>query len=317
MRFYNRLLTVFTFSVFQLHSASAQQPIVNARIAATQIAVGDQVKLFIEASHAPAQGRLQWANIPDTFNSLEIVEKGKIDTTKQGDVITYKQRLLITGFDSGIFKVPAFAFSVIPNSGTPYILQTDSFQVLVQTLPVDTTKPFIGIKEIIAVKSSWRDYIWLIIGGLIFIGLAIFVFIYFFKNKKTPMPATVPKGPVETLQEKTLRLLNELESRQLWQSDRVKEYYIELSDILRSYIEERFRTPALELTTREFLKSIKKHPEMSRQYNQLSFILNTSDLAKFAKAQPLPHEHEHSMEMTREFIIATTPAITENTAQPT
>src|SRR4051812_13434998 len=103
-------------------AAIAQDAKINSRISAHQLLVGDRANLFIEVQHNYMQSKLQWAVMPDTFNSLEIVKKGKIDTVKQGDVFTYKQKIEITGFDSGSFKIPAFQFTVIPNKGTPYAL---------------------------------------------------------------------------------------------------------------------------------------------------------------------------------------------------
>lgn len=306
---------IFGFLVLLLAvalQASAQGDAkVTARVDANQITVGDQVRLFIEAQHNNSQSRLQWATIPDTFNKLEIVEKGKIDTIKQNDLVIYKQRLLITGFDSGMFVIPSFVFPVIPNSGTAYTVQTDSFPLLVQTVAVDTTKPFKGIKDIIAVKSSWLDYIWYIIGGVVFLLLLTVVIIYFIRNKKAPAPVAAPAPPQETLQEQALRMLAALEEKQLWQKGQIKEYYTGLTDILRGYIEARFNTPALELTTDELLFSARIHKEMSSHIELLSTILYTADLAKFAKAQPLPHEHATAMEHVIQFVNATKPANTE------
>lgn len=286
-----------------------------ARIDANKITVGDQARLFIEVQHNPAQSRLQWAYIPDTFNHLEVVEKGKIDTVKQGDIVTYKQRLLVTGFDSGAYTVPALVFPVIPNSGTSYTVQTDSFSLLVQTVAVDTSKGFRGIKGIMVVKGSWLDYIWLILGVILFIGLAIFVILYFRKNRKAPAPVVVPQGPVETLQEKAVRILRELEQQGLWQKGQVKEYYTQLTDILRNYIEQRFRTPAMELTTDELLYSARAHKEMHAQLPLLTNILQTADLAKFAKAQPLPHEHTNALEQAIQFVNSTKPVVNETPTQ--
>jgi len=286
-----------------------------ARIDATKITVGDQARLFVEVQHNPSQSRLQWAYIPDTFNHLEVVEKGKIDTVKQGDIVTYKQRLLVTGFDSGAYTVPALVFPVIPNNGTSYTVQTDSFSLLVQTVAVDTSKGFRGIKGIMVVKGSWLDYIWLIVGAILFIGLITFVILYFRKNRKAPAPVVVPQGPAETLQEKTVRILRELEQQGLWQKGQVKEYYTQLTDILRNYIEQRFRTPAMELTTDELLYSARGHKEMHAQLPLLANILQTADLAKFAKAQPLPHEHTNALEQAIQFVNSTKPIIIETTPQ--
>jgi hypothetical protein len=306
--------TIFLLSsllFITLHCFAQGEAKVSARIDATHIAVGDQVRLFIEAEQNPNTGKLQWATIPDSFNHLEVVEKGKIDTVKQGSIVVYRQRLLITGFDSGAYEIPGFTFSEIPNSGTAYTLQTDSFQLAVQTMAVDTTKPFKGIKGIMFVKATWLDYIWYIIGGIIFILLVIFVTIYFIKNKKAPAP--LPKGPQETLQQKTLRILAELDQQQLWQHHKVKEYYTQLTDVIRVYIEERFHTHAMELTTDELLAKARINKEMQPYLPILSSILSTADMAKFAKAQPLPIEHTEAMENARQFVNASKPVVTENT----
>ena len=278
-----------------------------ARIDAKQISVGDQARLFIEVKNNPSVGRLQWATIPDTFNSLEVVERGKIDTVTQGGFVTYRQRLLITGFDSGVFKIPAIVFPVIPNSGAAYTVQTDSFSLVVQTVAVDTTKGFKGIKGIVYVKSTWRDYIGYIAGGGVLLLLIIILVIYLLRRKKTEAPK--PAAPAESLQDKTLRLLSELDAQQLWQKNKVKEYYVALTDIVRDYIEARFHTPAMELTTDELLYKVQLHRELQPYHNLLSVILHTADLAKFAKAQPLPQEHTDAMDKAREFVRTSRPVI--------
>ncbi|MCW3122529.1 MAG: hypothetical protein JWQ38_2021, partial [Flavipsychrobacter sp.] len=292
--------------LFSFYSV-AQDGKASAKMDAAQIMVGDQVRLFLEAQHDPTQSRLQWAVVPDTFNNLEVVERGKIDTMKQGSMVTYRQRITLTGFDSGLFKVPSFPIAIIPNTGTPYTAMTDSFNLLVQTVAVDTTKGFKGIKGIIYVQSNWRDYIWYIVGGAAILLAAIILTIYFVRRKKEPKP--VQEGPQETLQEKTLRQLTELEAKQLWQKKQVKEYYVELTDIVRSYIEQRFNTPAMELTTDELLYKAQLLKEMQPYHSPLSIILQTADLAKFAKAQPLPEEHVGAMDMAKQFVATSKPVI--------
>ena len=281
---------------------------VTARISANQITVGDQVRLFLEAQNTEANGRMQWPLIPDSLNGLEVVEKGKIDTIVSGGITTYKQRLIITGFDSGVFQVPSFLLSVIPNGGgEPFLLHSDSFSLLVQTVAVDTTQAFKPIKGIIFVNTSWKDYVGYIVGGGLLLVAIVAVVVYLLRRKKPEVPK--PQGPVETTHERTLRLLAELDQRQLWQKNKVKEYYVELTDIVRTYIEERFRTPALELTTDELLTKVQFSRELQPYYSILSTILHTADLAKFAKAQPLPQEHTEAMEHAKQFVVSSKPVI--------
>jgi len=65
------------------------------------------------------------------------------------------------------------------------------------------------------------------------------------------------------------------------------------------------------------LHNARRHPEMQRQYDIITSILYTADLAKFAKAQPLPHEHTMSMEQAKQFIINTPSVVTTAETQNT
>jgi uncharacterized membrane protein len=286
--------------------ARAQTAQVHARVDAARIVIGDQVRYFIEASVDTTKAQLRWASVPDTFNHLEVGEKGKIDTSRQGALVTYKQRLLITGFDSGSFAIPAFTFVSVGRDGKADTLRTDTTYVLVQTVAVDTTKAFKDIKGIVAVSVGWRYYIWYIVGGLVLL-IALVVIIVSILNRKraVKVPETVER--VETDQERALRLLDELAAKELWQQDRIKEYYTELTDIVRMYIEARFRMPAMELTTGELLKQSRKNKDLVPFVKSLSQILNTADLAKFAKANPAPEEHIEAIEMAKNFIVISKP----------
>lgn len=311
---------LYTYRVLLLlllagYTSFAQDEKVGARIDAAQITVGDQARLFVEAQHNPATSKLQWAAIPDTFNGLEVVEKGKIDTIKNGNIITYKQRVLITGFDSGMHVVPRFIFTVLPNSGTPQTLQTDSFPILLQPVAVDTTKPFKGIKDIVGVESSWKDYIGYIIGGIL-LAVLIAVVIVYLRKRKQPAPAPIPEGPKETPNEKAIRLLNELEQQKLWENNNPKEYHTQLVDILRIYMEERFGVNVMELTSDEILHKVALHKEMTSHRMLLSNIFYIADLAKFAKAQPTPQEHMAAMDYAKQFIMATKPVVVVEPQNP-
>ncbi len=299
-------LVLFTVLIFvSLYAVAQGDATATARLDVRQILVGDQAKLFLEVRHNPSSVKIQWPTILDSFNKLEVVEKGKIDTIKQGGFITYKQKLLVTGFDSGLFNIPPFQFAVIPNNGAATVLTTDSFQLLVQTVAVDTTKAFKPIKSIIFVKFNWLDYLWYIIAAIVLVVLTAIGVVYYMKHKKPVVKE--PKQPKIPLQDQVLAKLTELEAKELWQKNQVKEYYSELTDIVRGYIEERFKTPALELTTDDLLYKAKLHRELQQYVNVLTVILQTADLAKFAKWQPLPQEHFDAMENAKKFVDSSRP----------
>lgn len=285
------------------NSIKAQSPVINTKIDAQKIVVGDQLRYFITVSKATSAPAIRWPKFPDTFNTLEIVEQGKIDTLIKGEQVEYKQRLLITGFDSGSFLIPRFPF--VSNSSDT--LFSDSFRVAVSTVDVDTTKAFKEIKGVAEVQVSWRDYIGIIAGIAIAVVVLVVLVVYLLKRRK-PAVASVPR-PEETVDQKALRLLDELDAKQLWQQDKPKQYYTELSEIVRQYIEVRFNTNAMELTTDELLRVAKKHREMTFFISSLKPLLHAADLAKFAKANPLPQEHIEALELARNFIRVSKPKV--------
>ena len=65
----------------------------------------------------------------------------------------------------------------------------------------------------------------------------------------------------------------------------------------------------MELTTDELLYKAQLLKDLQPYQSVLSVILTTADLAKFAKAQPLPQEHTGAMEKAKEFVNSSRPVI--------
>ena len=79
----------------------------------------------------------------------------------------------------------------------------------------------------------------------------------------------------------------------------------------------RFQTQALELTTDELLEKAQMLKELQPYHDLLSIILHTADLAKFAKAQPLPQEHTDAMGKAKHFVATSRPVVIEVSAEDT
>lgn len=92
--------------------------------------------------------------------------------------------------------------------------------------------------------------------------------------------------------------LNELDEKLLWQNNKVKEYYSELTEIVRGYIERELKVPALEKTTDEIIETLKDFNEAEtistskETIDKLKALLQEADLVKFAKSKPLAIEIE-------------------------
>jgi len=102
--------------------------------------------------------------------------------------------------------------------------------------------------------------------------------------------------------------LRDLKEKKLWQEGKVKQYYIELTEILRAYIGGRFEINALEMTTDEIAPLIKKKKEVTKGlFRNAVDLLTIADYVKFAKAQPSTKYHNESFDQVKQFVRATKP----------
>jgi F0F1-type ATP synthase assembly protein I len=164
------------------------------------------------------------------------------------------------------------------------------------------------IKEIKApydAPFNWKK--WLMYGLIILLvlGLIIAAIILIKRRKQKPVDNLTRPKPKRPAHEIALEKLEELRQKKLWQGDRTKQFYIELSDITREYIEFRFDVLALEMTSDEAISALKQDGLEELQLAQLKKLLQMSDLAKFAKYTPVGNENEQCFEIAKVFVSGT------------
>ena len=118
-----------------------------------------------------------------------------------------------------------------------------------------------------------------------------------------PVITRVPGPPWQT----ALESLDLLEEKKLWQNGKIKEYYSELTDIIRHYLHEQHGIEAMEMITAEILSAYDSAGLQDDARSKLTKILMQADFVKFAKAIPLRNENELSLTYSRQFIETTKP----------
>ena len=132
-----------------------------------------------------------------------------------------------------------------------------------------------------------------------FLVLAWIVWNLLKRKKSNTQIIAPPKSPSEIAYGRLEILLK----KNLPQQRLIKEYFIEISDIMRRYVEGRFTVRAPELTTPEFLERIKRSDQLKLDHKQLlKEFLNCCDLVKFAKYGPSEKEINESATLVRRFV---------------
>ncbi len=281
----------------------AQEVNATARLDTSKIMIGDQVHLKLQIDH-PEGITIQWPFIPDSILKVEFLEKPKIDTVKSKDnkIISERQSLKITSFDSGFYAIPPFVFHYTKGKDTTnYSSETQALLLTVQTLEVDTNQAIRKIKGVLKVGIDWKEIFLWALAGLGAILLIIGLFLYFKKRKKKPT-TIVERVPVRKAHVIALEALERLEAKTLWQKGELKAYHAELTDIVRTFIENRFQIAAMELTTDEILLTIQVAMTDPAAREILSRMLRLADLVKFAKYAALVEENTNSLMSAYEFV---------------
>jgi len=284
------------------------QPKVTTSIDTVKNKIGAEFKLSLKTN----VDTLSKVKFPESkfFGALEVLESYKVDTVKKGDRYELIKKYGLTQFDSGKYTIPRIP--IIINGKTVY---SDSLAIEISDVKVDTLKQkMYDIKGIATVKSpmgNWWIYVLVILG---LVGLGFFIF-YFLKNRKPEAKAEVVvyKTPIE----KATTLLQQLESKGLWQKGAVKDYYSELTDIVRNYIEEEIKIPAMESTTSELIEGLRKAAKQKKlklsndTVENLEKVLQQADLVKFAKVTPMDYEIEEDKKRISNTIVTIHKSIPE------
>src|SRR5690606_18776156 len=274
------------------------EPRVTSTIDSTQIKIGEQInyKILVEAD-STAQ-----VVFPEgqTFAPLEMTESYPVHTIANHDKYNLIQKYALTQFDSGHYTITRQQVLI---NNIPFL--TDSLQVDVTTIVVDTLKQkMFDINPIVEVEkkgdNGWLKYLLLSVLVLLLIGFLVYWFIF----RKKPLTEEEKVALLPPYERAMLELKKLDESKYIIQSE-YKEYYTELTNIVRSYIEDDVHISALESTTDELINklemlkdagSLKIDEDTIKQFQR---VLKTADLVKFAKSTPqsTTRSEEHTSEL--------------------
>ncbi len=292
---------------------SQSLPTVSSKVDTTSIKIGEQIHFEVSVDVDSTAHVI----FPEgqTFAPLEMVETLKTDTLKKLDKVTLQKIYTLTQFDSGAYTLPRQSILI---NDKPYF--TDSVQIAVASVPVDTlAQKMYDIKGLMEVQKShsdlWRTLLWVLLGLLVVGGL-----LYWFVFRKKPLTEEEKEALLPPYDRAMLELKRLESSKYLIQAE-YKEYYSELTDIVRSYLEEDVRISAMESTTDQLIDKIQMLTDAGElkldnaTINQFKRILETADLVKFAKSRPETSVAEQDRRSIEQIVTRTKEALPEPTEE--
>ena len=191
----------------------------------------------------------------------------------------------------GTYIIPSMTVSYIEETGDKKELKTPQiFLEVISSLTNEEGEKSVDIIDIKPLQKMERDLKPFILAGCaaaVVLVVAICIFLYVRKRKKTSVEKRRPAHLI------ALEDIEKLEKDGLVERGIIKEHYFRLSDIFRTYIENRFDIPAVEQTTSELVPEINSLEKIDSEVKlKAEEFLKYSDLVKFAKYSPQKDEIE-------------------------
>jgi len=275
---------------------------VNASVDTSVITIGDRITYTIEISHV-SDMRVEKPGAGVNLGQFEIKDY-RIFEPEEHDSRTYlKYEYIISVFDTGKFTIPPFPVAYFPEDSTgPYqIIEASAIDIYVESLLKGEAQELRDIKPVIDIPLDYIFWFSITIVVLLFCLGLYFGYKYYKRRKEEGLPLTAA-APPRPAHETALESLQLLLEKDLINQGHIKDFYIEISEIIRKYIEGRYFVRALEETTSEIMQELKRQDIHKSSLTILDSFLGLSDFVKFAKYIPAENENKDVVNWAFQFI---------------
>ena len=291
--------------LFALCLHAQESPVtVESRIDKSAITIGDTVHYTVRLTY-DEKVQVNWPTLGANLGAFEIRDYHKPEPRRVKGRMVEEISYTISTFDTGRFEIPALALDYqVPPDTLRHRLQTEKLEIYVASMRPSQDGDIRDIKTPWELPRDWK-LIALLAGGVALLLLLAGLGYYFWRQRQGKTLLPVKTEPVRPAHEIALEALRRLRESDLLAAGKIKTYYVELSEIVRRYIENRYFVPALEQTTAELMGNLKTVTLEASLRATLQDLLERSDLVKFAKYEPTPNDHDYAWQLAASFVETT------------
>ncbi|MBQ1168544.1 MAG: hypothetical protein II143_05520, partial [Bacteroidales bacterium] len=240
------------------------------RLSRDTILIGDQIEWIIPLEMAPGEKYFLEDIADPPAPGVEIIKPLQLDTVSNGrKSVKVEGKVILTSFDSGSYYLPPLIAMIERKSGAVDTLYMEGPTLEVTTVPIDTATYVIkDLKGQIKYPLKFKELLpW--IGLALLLALIVWALVRWIKMSRanrTFLGKPIVKDPPHIV---ALRALDKIRKQKLWQNDKQKQFYTEVTDALRVYIADRYGIVALERPSREMLADLKKQDIEEALYGKM------------------------------------------------
>ncbi len=265
------------------------------------INIGDLIRYTITVD-AQTNVQYQMPEFAQNLGKFAIRDWERSDPVKiENGRVEQKQIYILETYLTGTYEIPPVKLIYVYKGKTNLISSTP---ICVEVTSVaEEGDLFSGIRDIknpVEIIDVVKESIWFWPKIILIFIILIALIIYLIKKQKNKEEVLIPKLPAHEI---AYAALKELYNKKLVEAGLIKEYYFEISNILRHYIEDRFALRAPERTTEEFLHELNSSNSLTTEHQELlKKFLEECDMVKFANFAADEKDAKKVHDVTVEFI---------------
>lgn len=306
------MLGAAAFSCSSKRGVGAEESFLEPLQKRDSVLIGDQFRFGYRLKGVVEGTRI----IPDEFGDeicedLEVLKPWKTDTlkvveSKDGSkTLDLESYMVVTSFEEGAYELPKLTVRKWSPKGVVDSVVFEEKYLDVKTIPVDTaTFEIHDLKGQVTYPVTAGEVFTVL--GIVFGALAVIagiVFLIVRARRKKAGVENVHKDPAHIV---ALRKLDSYRGEKFWAEDKQKMFYSGVTDALREYIDSRYGVSAMEMTTADIIKSLKKDTDLPEDLREeLRELFERADFVKFAKHTASREENAGVLPAAVRFVTST------------
>jgi hypothetical protein len=269
--------------------------------------IAERIRLTLEVT-APEEYDATMPSVGEKLGQFRVVDcRSTPPVLVGGSQIRQIRTYILEPFLPGEYSMPPMKVAFRPRGGQEsdkQELETDEIKIQVKSVLPDNgdSARIHEISPPVDVPAARSQWFWFAMaGGLAVVGL-ISGGIYWYHRR----PPGIALETVISAHELALQALEQLSAGDFLEKGEIKQFYQQVSEILRYYLENRFGLHAPEQTTDEFLFILTTNDALEPRHKRLlRNVLKHCDLVKFAEHQPCREDIQNTFDGCRSFVAET------------
>lgn len=279
------------------------------------ILIADQLKYTLPLEAVPDGS---WIELPRLDNQIcEYVDvigdwvKDTVAVDAAAGTKNIDASVLLASYDEGEYRIPDLPVVLHRGGGVADTLVFAGEDILVCTIPLDSTFVMHDIRPQAELKLSLWDRISLffeehpwVLWVLVIVALCLVVAgaVWLAVKLTRRSAGEEHHDPAHVV---ALRKLDQYRGDKLWAAPRQKQFYSGVTDAVREYLAARYGIAAMEMTTAEIFAALKSSDAPQDLKDELQDLFQRADFVKFAKYTASEQENAAAVPVAVKFVVGT------------